>query len=483
MPDLYAMPGNHDWYDGLNAFMSLFCRRRVAPAGLAGIDRDGRPIAGRSTFQTRSYFALKLPRGWWLWGTDSQIEGYLDQPQVDYFQYVASNWMAPGSKVILCSGQPSWAYADRRRPELKFTTFSYLERLPGLAKSPDGKPMGHDLKLVLTGDSHHYSRYSEDGSVQYLTAGGGGAFLHPTHHLRDRIFNWRYPPPGQDAGKGDDSFERHFRVQQKVGGEGDAVFPDRADSSALAARNLAFAFLNPGMLLIYWIGYAIFYWSLEASALSASDKTLGRLLATSPTYLHALAEQLCVGFASPWPSLLFIASLLIYTYFVDEPYDRLRRWTIGIVHGLVQATAVVGIGCAALWFSGKIGSESLWWSDFAPIAAGSLAAALASASLFGCYLWVALNLLGIHWDEAFSSLRIKDYKNFLRIRIAGDGSLDVYPIGLTRVPRSNKTAKLEQHLIEGPIKVPAIAAMNATPSNPAARRAPAADFETGRVFR
>jgi len=27
-PHLYALPGNHDWYDGLAAFMRLFCARR-----------------------------------------------------------------------------------------------------------------------------------------------------------------------------------------------------------------------------------------------------------------------------------------------------------------------------------------------------------------------------------------------------------------------------------------------------------------------
>src|SRR5688572_10322906 len=36
-PDLYAIPGNHDWYDGLNAFFGTFCRRRVVAEGTLGI--------------------------------------------------------------------------------------------------------------------------------------------------------------------------------------------------------------------------------------------------------------------------------------------------------------------------------------------------------------------------------------------------------------------------------------------------------------
>ena len=46
-PDMYALPGNHDWYDGLTSFMRLFCQ-----GGWVGAWR---------TRQRRSYFAVKLP--------------------------------------------------------------------------------------------------------------------------------------------------------------------------------------------------------------------------------------------------------------------------------------------------------------------------------------------------------------------------------------------------------------------------------------
>src|SRR5437762_1918919 len=47
-PRLYAVPGNHDWYDGLTAFLRLFVRAH-----------DG-DIGGWQTRQTRSYFAIEL---------------------------------------------------------------------------------------------------------------------------------------------------------------------------------------------------------------------------------------------------------------------------------------------------------------------------------------------------------------------------------------------------------------------------------------
>ena len=46
-PHVFAIPGNHDWYDGLISFMRLFCQR---------VQR--RWIGGWRTRQDRSYFAI-----------------------------------------------------------------------------------------------------------------------------------------------------------------------------------------------------------------------------------------------------------------------------------------------------------------------------------------------------------------------------------------------------------------------------------------
>src|SRR5262249_10109370 len=53
--------------------------------------------------------------------------------------------------------------------------------------------------------------------------------------------------------------------------------------------------------------------------------------------------------------------------------------------------------------------------------------------IMGLYLLVSLNLFGRHWNEAFSSLAIPDWKHFLRLHIAPNGDLTIYPIGLERV--------------------------------------------------
>ncbi|MBD0259531.1 MAG: metallophosphoesterase [Cytophagales bacterium] len=61
-PSVFAIPGNHDWYDGLSAFLKLFCQ-------------PDRWIGAWKTQQQRSYFAIKLPYNWWLWGIDIQLCG------------------------------------------------------------------------------------------------------------------------------------------------------------------------------------------------------------------------------------------------------------------------------------------------------------------------------------------------------------------------------------------------------------------------
>jgi hypothetical protein len=71
-PYLFALPGNHDWYDGLTSFMRLFCQ--------------GSWIGGWKTEQTRSYFAIRLPEPWWLWAVDTQFDTYVDGPQLRYFR-------------------------------------------------------------------------------------------------------------------------------------------------------------------------------------------------------------------------------------------------------------------------------------------------------------------------------------------------------------------------------------------------------------
>ena len=74
---LLAIPGNHDWYDGLTNFVREFCQ--------------GGTIGGWYLAQRRSYFAVRLTDGWWLWGIDIPFVSRIDPSQLDYFQRLAAS--------------------------------------------------------------------------------------------------------------------------------------------------------------------------------------------------------------------------------------------------------------------------------------------------------------------------------------------------------------------------------------------------------
>jgi hypothetical protein len=57
------------------------------------------------------------------------------------------------------------------------------------------------------------------------------------------------------------------------------------------------------------------------------------------------------------------------------------------------------------------------------------------AWILGAYLHVSLAVFGRHANEAFSALRIEDYKQWLRCRVRSSGELEIQALGLVRVPR------------------------------------------------
>lgn len=447
--DLFAVPGNHDWYDGLSSFFGLFCRRRIRPSGAIGFDRDGRVIAGRRTNQTRSYFAAKLPQNWWIWGTDAQLEGYIDQPQIDYFRHVARYWMAKGSRLILCVDGPRWFYANPAKPEPEFENFSYLERLAAAEVDDAGKPMGHELKLVLTGDSHHYSRFTED-ERQYVTCGGGGAFLHPTHHLHDNRFSWKYPPPGTRFKRGT-TYVRNFSLARMASGA-EALYPSRAKSRALALWNLAFAGINYWFTTTLFVAYAIFAWLLDFNARLSGHGSLHAAL-EERSVRDAICTYWRLAFISPAAALLLLAALASYIYAAEARNWPLRILT-GALHALGQALTVSFITCLVLQALPAPADPA---ATAGQIALAAVASALASATLYGIYLLIMLRAFGRHWNEGFSSFAHRGFKAFLRLRIAEDGTLTLYPVGLEKTPRDRsdppRNPVLKPHLIEGPLVI------------------------------
>ena len=69
--------------------------------------------------------------------------------------------------------------------------------------------------------------------------------------------------------------------------------------------------------------------------------------------------------------------------------------------------------------------RSLWfWILACPVA----------STVFASYLYLTVGLLGLHWNEGFSSLQHTGFKNFVRMCINEKGHLECYAVGLDKSP-------------------------------------------------
>ncbi len=387
-PHLFAIPGNHDWYDNLVSFTRRFISRER--------------VAGCPTRQTRSYFAMKLPYGWWLLGTDVQLGSDIDGPQVEYFQEVAKE-MRDGDRVILCNAEPHWIYAQQYRdldPDCTERNLTFLER----------EVLKKRVAVFLAGDLHHYRRHeTTQGAerIQKITAGGGGAFLHPTH--------------GQDVTELVEESTGPTRVFRLV-----RSWPDVGTSRRLCWRNLLFPVLNWKFGIVPAVLYLLIAWSVMADI---GDQGISKILPVLRTTVSATLN-------APFAVFLILAAVLGFVLFTDT-HSKRYRWIAGPIHSLTHLVATFFIGWGAAYLTVHV---SPWPFRSIPqlLLAGGLIFGggwLVGSFIMGVYLLVSLNVFGRHSNEAFSSLRIADWRHFLRLKIASNGDLTIYPIGLRRTPR------------------------------------------------
>ncbi|HEX2192358.1 MAG TPA: hypothetical protein VHH09_04125 [Acidimicrobiales bacterium] len=413
-PELLAIPGSHDWYDGLVNFTSIFCR--------------GRWIGGWKTRQTRSYFAVKLPHRWWLWGIDIQFGAYLDEAQLTYFQGVAHDHVEEGDRIVLCmakeveSGRSTEEiYSDRN--------LEYIER-------EVIQPSGARVMLHLKSGRHYYCRYEQkDGPRHHISSGGGGAFLHPTHHL-----------PDEAELQGDEGVTPYRRV---------ATYPSPAVSKKLRKR----IWLLPP-------------YNLPLAALLGAVQ----LLLAFMMGLHLEERHEDVTLRGMWlavwetPTAFLLILLMLFTLgamvrFAHEARG-LSRFLLGAVHASLQLISVAAVMIAASRLSSALGLGGVP----ALLAFLGLVAVLGGVGgtlgMSG-YLW-ATNCLGFHANEAYAPLHHQDLKHFLRLHIDGDGSLTVLPVGIDRVGRRWEVRpdapddapwfepvgdEPKVHLIEAPVRI------------------------------
>jgi hypothetical protein len=377
-PTLYALPGNHDWYDGLTAFLRLFVGERIDHVG------------GWRTEQSRSYFAVSLPHRWWLFAIDEAYGAYLDDPQLVYFERVAKQ-LGPQDRVILTAPAPTWS---KPGPKSYDTLDFFLRTIIA--------PTGAQVPLMIAGDQHHYARY-ESPKRQLVTCGGGGAYLTSTHPLPDRI---TVPPRESMVRKASP------RQEYELAGR----FPSRTRSRRLSwgvfgrllRRNPSFAGLVGLLHLLLMLSVA--------GAASQLDLVEERLVTIPLLVMVLVVLGGAVGLA----------------YIPTGGPKYARHFIAGTVHGVVH----LGLGLAGglAWRELPFVDEGWPLPLLAAVVLYLPVAGVVGSLLVAAYLLVAARFQ-VNVNELFAAQGIDDYKSFLRLHLATDGSLTIYPIGVERVCR------------------------------------------------
>ena len=191
---IYAIPGNHDWYDGLNGFMVHFCGSEPSRRSLGSnrlvrriwrkaaqvrpevleYCRNLRPELEPELRQPGPYFAIDTARVR-LIGIDTGITGEIDGEQAEWLHEVSSN--APEKPKVLLTGKPIYVNGEYHpgKIEKSRTTVDQIVR-----------ERKHKYVAVIGGDIHNYQRYPTkvgDRTIQYVVSGGGGAYTSATHTI------------------------------------------------------------------------------------------------------------------------------------------------------------------------------------------------------------------------------------------------------------------------------------------------------------
>ncbi|GHI01840.1 metallophosphoesterase [Streptomyces cellostaticus] len=214
---IYAIPGNHDWYEDLGAFMRVFCADtppldpEPAPRPLTRAwwrarlwhrphPTDGQHLAeawklrsapGQQAVQPGPYWAIDAGPVR-IVGIDTGLLGTIDAEQGAWLREVSRG---PKPKILI-TGSP--LYVDGEHHPCAIEGGGTVD---DIVRDPE-----HHYVAAIGGDIHNYQRYPVDvdgRTVQYVVAGGGGAFMHATHtiprvsvgHVTERDFRC-YPLRG-----------------------------------------------------------------------------------------------------------------------------------------------------------------------------------------------------------------------------------------------------------------------------------------------
>jgi hypothetical protein len=398
---LLGIPGNHDWYDGLDGFARLFRRRpgsteratesnrsetlrrarrnrkvglvaqglhldeffsilrmiRDATTAIAAfwrgtnVKRRRRLVLhGYEPVQESSFWALPLAPGLDLWGVDRQL-GRLDYRQRGYFQARRRD-IGEQTGIWFVAPDPAIAFGERWEYGARMLTSCKLS-------------LERDRILYQCGDMHQYERRVVGRSV-HVIAGGGGAYLHGTRIVPD-------PKPAA------------------------AAYPDAKTTRQLALQ-------VPLKLMFGRAGYLV---HIAAAVVASIELGVG---------WHDRRR-----FA--WISVIVSAAIVWMLYAIAGHQRAHPRRVLaiavpfGAALGLLPMTLSMVLRDTAR-FVPVLGRDTL----------AMLVYAFVGAFLFGVFLTLCA-LGGLEMQQVFTVLGHPGFKHFVRLRISPDGTIDAWVIG------------------------------------------------------
>ncbi|XP_050267239.1 uncharacterized protein LOC126711738 [Quercus robur] len=484
-PRCFVIPGNHDWFDGLHTFTRYICHRSW--------------LGGWFMPQKTSYFTLQLPMGWWIFGLDLALHSDIDVYQFEFFSKLAKEKVGEKNSVIIMTHQPDWLVDWYENGDSKNNGSDYQSK-GKYVSCLIYDILKERCKIRIAGDIHHYMRHSIDRSKgansvypQHLLVNGcGGAFTHPTHVFRDfyesrgvfykckaaypshkmsrrlgrrnswnfRKENWRFDIVG-----GIIYFMLVYSLFPQC--ELDHIF--QVDSISGFPRAFFGTVWNAFMYVVdfsYVSLIATLLFLIVAVAFAPSKLSLKKRIMIGILHVFAhLAVALILMLVLEVGIETFVRLNLVAT----SDYHSLYRWhqsmfhkhlpvPIGIQNGLKRWTFGLYPACIKYLMSAfdvpelmavtrsnicKNGMESLPRRGAAIYYASTflyfwVLSTPAVAFVFGNYMYFCVNWFNLHYDEAFSSLRIADYKAFTRFHINRKGDLEVYTLAVDKVPKEWK---------------------------------------------
>lgn len=411
---LLAIPQNHDWAVSCSAFCRYF------------VSHHGGAVIGARTPQRQTWFAARLPQGWWLLGLDFALEGDIDRNQYEGFLSLLQQGLGAGSNVVLVYPEPYWT-----RPLGDGAPRGYPKRYQRLEARLLAS--GARIRLRLAGDLHHYAHDAlqlpdaQGGHDSHLlVAGHGGAFSHATHTVETRRPKHYRQVMGDDASE----LARHVEIGL-ARGAAEAALPAFAQGlrypRPLRTRRAAWT---------AWTGLFRFRasgwgrpWRERLHELWESNlgllPLLGLLIGVLTWFAYGIHPQpLTTLVPSPTAVLPAAAVLAACTAAIWEPLAPWRSLGVGLAHGAAQLGAAFTLTVACF------GAFNPWlaWPLFV-VSAGAL-----SALLLGGALAVACGVLNLASNACSGLMASEQHKGFLRLRIGADGALTVFALGLDRVP-------------------------------------------------